>query len=209
VRKITVLTHISLDGVMQGIGGADEDRSGGFTYGGWVTPFRCAAGGASVVEAVSAPFDLLLGRRTYDMFAGSWSTNYEHPIGKAFNNATKYVVTRNPNGLVWNKSERVAGDVVAEIRRLKSSDGADLQVWGSGALLQTLLKDDLVDEHYMWVYPVVLGKGKRLFEGCVPPQAFKLMRSQSMPSGIVLNVYSAAGPLRQPNLSAPLARIPL
>lgn len=196
MRKITALTHVSLDGVMQGIGGSDEDPSDGFTYGGWATPFRCAAGGASVVEAVSAPFDLLLGRRTYDLFARSWSSSDEHPIGKAFNRATKFVVTSNPDGLAWKRSERLGGDVIAELRRLKSSDGADLQVWGSSALLQTLFENELVDEHYMWVYPVVLGKGKQLFGDGVRPRAFKLVQSQSMPTGVVLNVYAANGPLR-------------
>lgn len=195
MRKIIALTHVSLDGVMQGMGGAEEDPSNGFTYGGWATPFRDEAGGQSVRQAVSCEFDLLLGRRTYDMFADSWSNNNGNPIGKAFNKATKYVVTRSPGPLEWDKSERIDGDVVAEIRRLRASNGADLQVWGSSVLLQTLIAAELVDEHRIWQYPVVLGTGKRLFGNDVPARALTLVETQSMPSGVLLNVYRSAGPI--------------
>jgi dihydrofolate reductase len=195
MRKIIALTHVTLDGVMQAVGGPDEDPSNGFEYGGWGAPFRDDAGGQSVRQAVSAPFDLLLGRRTYEMFADSWSSNYENPIGKAFNNATKYVVTRTLDHLEWNPSQRIDGDVVAQIRRLKASDGADLQVWGSSVLLQTLIGAELVDEHRMWIYPVVLGKGKRLFADGVPGRNLNLLETHRMPSGVVLNVYRAAGPV--------------
>jgi dihydrofolate reductase len=195
MRKIITLTHLSLDGIMQGPGGPEEDPSNGFTYGGWATPFRDEAGGRTVRQAVSGAFDLLLGRRTYDLFTDSWSNNYENPIGKAFNEATKYVVTRSLDRLEWDKSERIDGDVVAQIRRLHASDGADLQVWGSSVLLQTLIAADLVDEHRIWLYPVVLGKGKRLFGDGVPPRALKLVETQSMPSGVLLNVYRPARPI--------------
>lgn len=195
MRKIIALTHVSLDGIMQGMGGPEEDPSNGFTYGGWATPFRDEAGGQTVRQAVSGAFDLLLGRRTYDVFAAYWSNNYDNPIGKAFNKATKYVVTRSLDRLEWNQSERIDGDVVAEIRRLQASNGADLQVWGSSVLLQTLIAAELVDEHRIWLYPVVLGKGKRLFGDGVPPRALNLVETHSMPSGVLLNVYRPAGPI--------------
>lgn len=193
MRKIIALTHVTLDGVMQGIGGAEEDPSNGFTYGGWATPFRDEAGGQSVRQAVSGAFDLLLGRRTYEMFADSWSNNNDNPIGNAFNKATKYVVTRSLDRLEWDKSKRIDGDIVAEIRRLQTLNGADLQVWGSSVLLQTLIAAELVDEHRIWQYPVVLGKGKRLFGDGVPPRVLNLVETQRMPSGVLLNVYRPAG----------------
>ncbi|MBV8164716.1 MAG: dihydrofolate reductase family protein [Candidatus Eremiobacteraeota bacterium] len=200
MRKIIALTHVSLDGIMQGEGGPEEDPSNGFTYGGWATPFRSEAGAHTVRKAVSEAFDLLLGHRTYDMFAASWSNNYDSPIGKSFNKATKYVVTRSLDRLEWDKSERIDGDVVAEIRRLRASNGADLQVWGSSVLLQTLIAAKLVDEHRIWLYPVVLGKGKRLFGDGVPPRALDLVETHRMPTGVLLNVYRSAGPIPSSDL---------
>jgi dihydrofolate reductase len=195
MRKIIALTHVSLDGIMQGEGGPEEDPSNGFTYGGWARPFRSEAGAQTVRQAVSGAFDLLLGRRTYDMFAASWSNNYNNPIGKAFNKATKYVVTRSRDRLEWDPSVRIDGDVVAEIRRLQTSNGADLQVWGSSVLLQTLIAAELVDEHRIWLYPVVLGKGKRLFGDGVLPRALNLVETHRMTTGVLLNVYRPAGPI--------------
>lgn len=181
---------------MQGIGGPEDDPSDGFTSGGWAAPYRDEAGGKSVQQAVAGSFDLLLARRTYDLFTDSWSDNHVHPVGRAFNTAKKYVVTHRLDGLVWDTSERIDGNVAVDaIHRLKASNGVDLQVWGSSVLLQTLIAADLVDEHRIWQYPVVLGKGKRLFGDGVPPRALKLVESQSMPSGVVFTTYRSERPL--------------
>jgi dihydrofolate reductase len=195
VRQIIAITHISLDGVMQAPGGPDEDPCNGFTHGGWTVAFRSDAGRQAIGEIIAREFDLLLGRRTYDIFAAYWPNQNDNPIGKAFNKATKYVVTRSLEQLGWKNSQVIGGDVVDGIRRLKASDGPALHVWGSGELLQTLIGADLVDEYRIWVFPVVLGRGKRLFESGVPPRALSLMATKTTPTGVVLNTYVPAGPL--------------
>jgi dihydrofolate reductase len=194
-RKIVTFTHVSLDGVMQAPGGPDEDPADGFTHGGWSVPFRDAIGGQAVLDTVAGEFDLLLGRRTYDIFASYWPNERDNPIGETFNKATKYVVTRSPRQLHWENSQLISGDVVAEIRRLKASDGPELHVWGSSELLQTLTAARLVEEYRMFVVPVVLGKGKRLFENGVPPGVFTLLATQHTSTGVLLNTYRPAGPL--------------
>ncbi len=191
-REVIAITHVSLDGVMQAPGGPEEDPSNGFTMGGWTMPYRTEAGARMVAEIIAGDFDLLLGRRTYDIFANYWPKNGEHAIGKAFNRATKYVVSRRPAPLEWKTSVRIGGEVVEGIRRLKVADGPALHVWGSGELLQTLMAAGLVDEHRLWVFPVVLGKGKRLFESGVPAQGFKLVETRSTPSGVLANTYRPA-----------------
>jgi len=195
MREILAITHVTLDGVMQAPGGPDEDTSGGFTHGGWSVPYRGEAGGQAIGEIVAREFDMLLGRRTYENFASSWPNNGEHPIGKAFNKATKYVVTRSLDRLDWENSHRIGGDVVGEVRRLKASEGPELHIWGSSELLQTLIAADLVDEFRMFVFPVVLGAGKRLFGNGIPPRRFSLVASRSTPSGLIINTYRSAGPL--------------
>ena len=144
---------------------------------------------------IAREFGILLGRRTYDIFAAYWPNHGDNPIGKAFNKATKYVVTRSLDQLDWKNSQKIDGDAVAGIRRLKASAGPELHVWGSGDLLQTLTAADLVDEYRIWVYPVVLGKGKRLFENGVPPRRLTLVESQRTSDGVLLNTYRPAGPL--------------
>lgn len=195
MRKLIAITQITLDGVMQAPGGPEEDPESGFTHGGWAMPFLDDDARQAVGETFTGEFDMLLGRRTYQIFASYWPNQGDNPIAKAFNKATKYVVTRSLDRLDWKKSQRIDGDIVEAIRQLKASNGPSLQIWGSGNLLQTLIAADLVDEHRLWVFPVVLGKGKRLFENGVPPRRFSLVGTQSTRNGVLLNTYRPAGPL--------------
>ncbi len=199
MRKIIALNHVTLDGVIQSGGGPQEDPSGGFTHGGWSIPFRSEDGAKAVLEVMSREFDLLLGRRTYEIWAAFWPYA-NHPVASAFNKAAKYVVTKSLGSLDWANSHRLGGDVVDEIRRLKASDGPELHIWGSSQLLQTLMAAELVDEFRVWVYPVVVGKGKRLFEEGVPAFSLTLVESHSTSKGILINTYRPAGPL--PDMSA-------
>ena len=195
MRKIIAITHVTLDGVMQGPGGPEEDPRNGFTHGGWAMPFVDEAAKQVIGEIIAGEFDMLLGRRTYQIFAAYWPNQGDNPIAKAFNKATKYVVTRTLDQLDWKTSRRISGDVVDELRRLKASHGPALHIWGSGNLLQTLIAADLVDEHRLWIIPVVLGEGKRLFENGVPPRGFSLVATSSTPSGVLFNTYRPAGPV--------------
>ncbi len=195
MRKIIAITHVTLDGVMQSPGAPEEDPRNGFTHGGWVMLFRDDAGNQAIGEIIAGEFDMLLGRRTYEIFAAYWPYAGNNPIAKAFNKATKYVVTRTLHHLDWENSQRIGGDVVDEVRRLKASDGPALHIWGSSELLQTLIAAELVDEYRIWVFPLVLGKGKRLFENGVPPRGLTLAETRSTPKGVLLNTYRPAGPL--------------
>ena len=194
MRKIIAITQVSVDGVMQAPGGPDEDTTNGFTHGGWAMPFGDDGVKQALDETIAGEFDMLLGRRTYQIFAAYWPTQ-SGTIAKAFNKATKYVVTRTLDHLDWKTSQRIGGDVVVEIRRLKALRGPALHIWGSSELLQTLIATDLIDEYRMWVFPVVLGKGKRLFENGVPPRGLSLVATRSTPRGVLLNTYRPAGPL--------------
>jgi dihydrofolate reductase len=189
MRKIIAITQLSLDGVMQGPGGPEEDPSNGFTQGGWFMRFGDEGVMQALDETIAGKFDLLLGRRTYDIWTAYWPHHGDNPIGRAFNRATKYVVTRGRKPLAWEKSERIDGDVVKKIRRLKAAKGPALHVWGSGNLLQTLIAAGLVDEHRLWIAPVVLGGGKRLFENGLPPHALTLVKTHRTPNGLLLNTY--------------------
>lgn len=196
MRKITAITQVTLDGVMQAPGGPEEDPTNGFTHGGWAMPYFDDDGGRTVGEVIADELDLLLGRRTYEIFAAYWPKHGDdNPIAKAFNKATKYVVTRSLDRLDWESSQRIDGDVVEEVRQLKASDGPALQVWGSSVLLQTLIAADLVDEHRIWIFPLVLGEGKRLFENGLPPRGLTLVETRSTPRGVLVNTYRPAGPL--------------
>lgn len=189
MRKLIAITQVTLDGVMQGPGGPKEDPSNGFKLGGWAMPFIDAAARRVVLDTIAGDFDLLLGRRTYEIWAGYWPYHDDNPIGKAFNRATKYVVTRKLKRLDWEKSERIDGDLVKSIRKLKAGRGPELHLWGSSELLQALMAAGLVDEHRLWVIPVVLGRGKKLFGAGLPPRKFKLVSTRSTPSGVLVNVY--------------------
>ena len=188
MRRIIAITQVTLDGVMQAPGGPEEDPRSGFTHGGWAMPFVDDA--LRIGETIAGEFDMLLGRRTYAIFAAYWPHQGDNPIAKAFNKATKYVVTRTLDHLDWEKSQRIDGDVVEEVRRLKASDGPELHIWGSSELLQTLIAAELVDEYRIWVFPVVLGEGKRLFENGVPPRGLTLVDTRSTPSGVLVRLIT-------------------
>jgi dihydrofolate reductase len=194
MRKLVVLTFTSLDGVMQAPGGPEEDTSGGFTLGGWTVPYFDEALGQVMGKQMAPPFDLLLGRKTYDIFASYWPHHEEE--GAALNKATKYVVSNEARELKWEPSHLITGDVVAKIQKVKDGDGPMLQVHGSSELIQTLLKNDLVDELWLKIYPVTLGAGKRLFGDGAVPAAFTLERSQTTPQGVIVASYKRAGELK-------------
>jgi dihydrofolate reductase len=192
MRKIIAITQVTLDGVMQSPGGPEEDPTNGFTHGGWAMPFLDDALNQAIGEAIAGEFDMLLGRRTYGIFAAYWPNQGDNPIAKAFNKASKYVVTRSLGQLDWENSQRIGGDVVDEVRRLKASDGPALHIWGSSGLLQTLIAAELVDEYRIWVFPLVLGEGKRLFQNGIPPRGLTLVTTRSTPRGVLLNTYRPA-----------------
>ena len=200
MRKIISITHVTLDGIMQAPGGPEEDPRGGFTHGGWAMRFSDEAVREALDKIMAGEFDLLLGRRTYEIFAAYWPYAGDNPIANAFNKATKYVVTNSLDRIDWSTSHRISGDAVDEIQRLKTTDGPELHIWGSGELLQTLIAADLVDEFRIWVYPLILGQGRRLFEKGVPPRALTLVESRSGSAGVLLNTYRPAGPLPQRSL---------
>jgi len=196
MRKIIVITQVTVDGVMQAPGGPEEDPSNGFTHGGWAMPFVDEALSEVIRETIAGEFDMLLGRRTYEIFAAYWP-NQDGPIAKAFNKATKYIVTRTLDHFDWENSLHIGGDVVDEVRRLKASDGPALHIWGSSELLQTLIAAELVGEYRIWVFPLVLGEGMRLFENGVPPGRLALVETRSTPKGVLINTYRPAGSLPQ------------
>ena len=191
MRKIVVLTFVSLDGVMQAPGGPEEDPQGGFAFGGWTVPYFDEEGGKVMGEQMAVPFDLLLGRTTYDLFASYWPDHNEE--GASLNKATKYVVSHEDRKLGWEPSQLITGDVVAGIRAVKNRVGPMLQVHGSSNLIQTLLQNDLVDELWLKIFPVVLGSGNRLFGDGTRPAAFRLVSSTTTPSGVVIASYARAG----------------
>jgi len=198
MRTIIAITQLSLDGVMQSPGAPEEDPSHGFKQGGWFMRFPDKHLQRTIHQLIGGRFALLLGRRTYDIFAGFWPRHDDNPIGKAFNRADKYVVTHQPKSLAWDRSQAIGGNVVAKLRRLKKTQGPVLHVWGSSELLQTLIAGDLIDEHRLWIAPVVLGKGKRLFEEGVPPRHLTLVKSLRTPSGLLLNTYRPGKKLKPP-----------
>jgi dihydrofolate reductase len=191
MRKIIVLTFLSLDGVMQAPGGPEEDTSGGFRYGGWAVPYFDEFVGQIMGEQMGQPFDLLLGRKTFDLFASYWPHHPED--GAGINNATKYVASTTLTGHEWQKTVILNGDIVAEIQKLKRQEGPDLQVHGSSQLIQTLLDHDLVDEFWLKVFPVTLGSGKRLFGEGSRPAAYTLADAKTSPSGVMVATLRRAG----------------
>ncbi|MDT1062472.1 dihydrofolate reductase family protein [Paracoccus sp. CPCC 101403] len=196
MRKIVAITYVSLDGVMQGPGGPDEDRSGGFALGGWTVPFWDEMMGGLLTGLIEGAFDLLLGRRTYDLWAGYWPQNADNRIGRKFDAATKYVMTRGAPDLGWVRSQRIAGDAAQGVADLKAGAGPDLHVWGSGDALQSLIATGLVDEYRTWIFPVLLGDGKRLFRPGLPATSLALTGSQVSTTGVLINTYRPDGPAR-------------
>lgn len=195
MRKLIVLSFISLDGVMQGPGGPEEDTSGDFKFGGWTVGYFDQTVGDAMGEQMGHRFDLLLGRRTYDIFAAFWPKQND-PTAEAINSATKYVVSHRPVSLDWKRTVLINGDVVEGIKKIKAEDGPELQVHGSGNLIQTLLKHDLIDELWLKTFPVVLGTGKRLFADGTMPGGWQLLGSQVSPSGVIVASYRRAGEVK-------------
>ena len=191
MRKIIVLSFITLDGVMQGPGGPTEDTSGNFTSGGWTVPYFDEFLGNVMGEQMSKPFDLLLGRKTFEIFASYWPHHEDEWPG--LNKATKYVASNTLTTHEWGKSVFLKGDVAAEIKKLKQQEGPDLQVHGSGNLIQTLLKQNLVDEFWLKIFPITLGPGKRLFAEGAIPVAFTLQEAKISPLGVIVASYKRAG----------------
>jgi dihydrofolate reductase len=191
MRKLRIMEHISLDGVIQH--SADD---GGFPYSDWTAPYRTLAGREALIAAQGRSFDLLLGRRTYDLWSGSWPKAPSSPMADGINAARKYVVTHRPESLEWGPFEAVGPDAVEGIRRIKSAEGPDLILWGSSTLTSPLLEHGLADEVLLVVYPVLLGTGKRFFAEGTPARGFELVSTNTTPTGIIFTLYKVAGPLK-------------
>jgi len=193
MRKVIVSTFVTLDGVLQAPGGPGEDDSGGFAFGGWSVNYWDELMGQVMTEAMSVPFDLLLGSKTYDIFSTYWPDAPEEAGSKPLNDATKYVASRSHRALAWGPSVLIEGDAAEGIAQLKQGDGPELQVHGSGNLIQTLLQHGLVDEYRLWVFPLVIGSGKRLFADGTIPAGLKLVDSKVSTTGVVIGTYESAG----------------
>jgi dihydrofolate reductase len=193
--RLTLTTFLSLDGVMQAPGGPDEDRGGGFDQGGWLVPYADDDMGRFVVEWFAEADAFLLGRKTYEIFAAYWPrvTNEEDPVASKLNSLPKYVASRTLDGVDWNNSTLLEGDVAQAVAELKQKPGGELQVHGSGDLAQTLMDHDLIDEYRLWIYPVVLGNGTRLFREGLTAAALELVDVKTTGSGVVVHVYRPAG----------------
>lgn len=193
MRKIIVLEHISLDGVIQAPGGPDEDPSGGFAYGGWIASYSDEILGAALRKQMGLPFDLLLGRKTYEMWAQYWP--HHGDIWPRANAATKYVASNTITSGEWQPSVFLSGDVVEEVAKIKQQPGPDLHVWGSSDFVQTMIQHDMVDVFWLMVYPITLGKGKRLFAAGTIPAAYTVTEGIVTPCGTIVVTYERAGAL--------------
>jgi dihydrofolate reductase len=193
MRKLIVSTFLTLDGVMQAPGGPGEDDEGGFKYGGWSVNYWDDLMGQEMGEATSKPFAMVLGRKTYDIMAAHWPHASEEEGGPIFNQATKYVASRGRPALEWSNSVLIEGDAADGLAALKQEDGPELQVHGSGNLIQSLLRHNLVDEYRLWVFPVVIGSGKRLFSDGAIPVGLRLVDSKVFTTGVVIGTYEPAG----------------
>jgi dihydrofolate reductase len=191
MRKVIVLEHISIDGVIQAPGGPEEDTSGGFAYGGWAGPYSDEVLGMALRKQMNSPFDLLLGRKTFDIWAAYWPKHADEWPGAS--TATKYVASNTLTSSEWQPSVFLNGDIAEKVAKIKQEPGPDLHVWGSGNLLQTLIKHDLVDVFWLMVYPITLGGGKRLFADGTIPAAFKVTESIVGSNGVIVVNYERAG----------------
>ena len=191
MRKIRIFEHISLDGVIE--------HDGDYAYGAWTAPYRSPAGLAAVIEAHGTGFDLLLGRRTYDIWADYWPKAGKSPMADALNAATKYVATHRPDSLGWRPVKDLGADIIEGVRGIKSKDGPDLIVWGSSTLTSVLLGQGLVDEVVLFVYPVLLGRGKRILSDRVDARELALVSTKATPTGVLMNTYRHVGSLRTEN----------
>ena len=202
--KLTVQTFLTLDGVMQAPGGPDEDPSSGFEHGGWSFAYDDDEFGASVVNWMSRAGGILLGRKTYEIFAGYWPqvTDPDNPVASQLNALPKYVASTTLSSVDWNNSTLLGGDVVSGVTKLKEQPGGELQVHGSGELLQTLIEADLVDEYLLYWFPVHLGAGKKLFGDGAPARALKLLDSKTTSKGVIISRYEPDGPARYGSFTA-------
>ncbi len=191
MRKVVVLEHISLDGVIQAPGGPEEDTSGGFAHGGWIAAYSDPMLGTLLRRQMNLPFDLLLGRKTYEIWAPYWPHHGE--IWPGVNAATKYVASRTLTSGAWQPAVFLSRDIAEKVAEIKQQPGPDLHVWGSGNLVQTLLKHDLIDAFWLMIYPLTLGSGKRLFADGTLPAAFKVTESAVTPTGVIVVNYERAG----------------
>ena len=193
MRRLIMITFLTLDGVMQAPGAPGEDEEDGFAYGGWMAGYSDEVSDLTIGELMGRPFDLLLGRKTYDIFAAYWPQHSEGTVGKPFNDAVKYVASRGEPTLSWDDSVLLKGDLASEVARLKQGDGPELHVWGSGNLAQTLMRNGLIDEFLLWIHPLVLGSGKRLFSRGTVPAALRLADSKVSTKGVLICTYMPAG----------------
>lgn len=196
MRKIITTTFVTLDGVLQAPGGPEEDPTKGFNWGGWSFNYWDEIMNSTMNDFMSRKFDLLLGRYTYEIFAAHWPYISGDPVSEKFNKANKYVVSHMKIKLDWQNSILITGNVVSELKKLKEKDGNELWVHGSGNLIQTLLANDLVDTFYIWTFPVIIGKGKRLFADGSRPQGLKLIDSKTSSTGVIITSYEPAGDLK-------------
>ena len=194
MRKIIVLTFLTLDGVMQAPGGPEEDTSNGFKYGGWTHPFFDDFMGEEMAKQMAGTYELLLGRKTFEIFAGYWPEHTEE--WPQVNKITKYVASNTLKEHAWGHSKFLDGDVAEKIKKLKEEDGPDLQVHGSADLIQTLLKNDLVDELWLKIFPVTLGTGKKLFADGTIPKTFELVESKTSPKGVIIANFKKGGEVK-------------
>ena len=194
MRKVIVLEFITLDGVIQAGGGPEEDTSGGFAYGGWAAPYSDDVIGTVMNRQMNLPFDLLLGRKTFEIWAPYWSQHADRWQG--VNTATKYVASNTMTSHEWQPSVFLSGDIAEKVRQLKQQPGPDLHVYGRANLLQTLMKHDLVDAFWLKIYPLTLGSGKRLFADGTIPAAFRVTEAQVSPSGVIIVNYERAGAVK-------------
>ena len=201
MRKIRIIEHISLDGVIQAPGGPKEDP--GYPYGGWAVPHSDADAGEAIVAGQGKTFDLLLGRRTYDIFSNFWPKAQKSPMAESLNAATKYVATHRPDSLGWGPVEALGPDIVEGIRRIKAKNGPDLIVWGSSTLTPVLLEHGLADEVLLLIIPVLLGTGKRLFSDGTPPRELALVSTKAVSSGVIISTYRPNGPSGPPPSTTP------
>ena len=204
MSKLLVTTFLSLDGVMQAPGAPDEDRDGGFDHGGWLVPFADEDMVRFVVEWIARADGFLLGRKTYEIFAEHWPrvTDPGDPVARALNTLPKYVASKTLDRVEWNNSTLFQGNVVEEIGKLKRRPGKELQVHGSGGLAQTLIENDLVDEYRLWSFPVILGRGKRLFGAGTVPTTLKLVDSKTTSTGVAIHTYRREGEMRYGSVEA-------
>lgn len=203
MRKIIITTFMTMDGVLQAPGGPAEDPTHGFKWGGWSAPYGDDILMEVLGNIMAKPFDLLLGRFTYDIFSAYWPYVKDNPIAEKFDNIEKFVVSSKPIELSWSKSTLITGDVVAGLKQLKKQDGPNLLVHGSSKLVQTLLANDLADQLHVWTYPITLGKGKRLFGEGTQPREWKLMDIKHSSTGVILASYEPSGEVKIGDLTSP------